>query len=349
MPGELGEPAAASWRSVLAPYASSDMQRATLDLLGTVILFVSVTAVLIVGLGRSSWSCFALVPLAALLLIRLFTIQHDCGHQSFFPSRRLNDWVGRGIGLLTLTPYSAWRQSHAAHHAGSGNLARRGIGDITLLTVPEYHALGSLRKFLYRVYRHPLTLFVIAPSLQYWILYRFPTKNPFRHPREWMSVLGTNASIALLVVAMSQTVGIGIFLAAYAPITMVAASIGIWLFYIQHNFERTYWRDDSTWDFEAAALEGSSLFDLPKLLHWATNNICFHHIHHLASRIPGYRLATCFRENPRLQSVKRIGFREGCACMRLVLWDEEACRLVSFRDYAGRPKTDSSGLCYLRS
>jgi omega-6 fatty acid desaturase (delta-12 desaturase) len=265
-------------------------------------------------------------------MVRLFIIQHDCGHAAFFPSPRANDRLGRLLGVLTLTPYAFWRQEHAVHHATSGNLDRRGIGDVTTLTVDEYRSRSALARLTYRLYRHPLVLFGLGPSFHFLIRHRVPTGNPRRHRHAWLSVLGTNAALAGIGLVMGLTIGLQPFLLAYIPAAIMAASIGVWLFYVQHQFEDTYWQPAARWRFATAALEGSSFYDLPRPLHWATGHIGFHHIHHLCSRIPNYRLAECCARNPELQRfAKRLTLRESLGCARLALWDPEKGRLVSFR------------------
>jgi omega-6 fatty acid desaturase (delta-12 desaturase) len=283
-------------------------------------------------LRSAFWPIFPLVVPAVFLLVRLFIIQHDCGHGSFFASRRANDLLGRALGVLTLTPYTFWRSSHAIHHAGSGNLDRRGPGDITTLTVREYRALSPIRRLLYRIYRHPLVLFGVGPFYLFVIRNRIPTANPFRHPKIWGSILGTNATLAAFVTAMLLTVGGRAFLLAYLPVILLAAATGIWLFYIQHQFEHAYWATSPDWDFHEAALQGSSFYDLPAALHWLTGSIGFHHIHHVCSKIPNYRLRDCFDQNPEFRRVRHLTLRDSLKCAGLALWDEERQLLVAFRE-----------------
>jgi omega-6 fatty acid desaturase (delta-12 desaturase) len=229
-----------------------------------------------------------------------------------------------------MTPYASWRKAHAMHHATSGNLDRRGTGDITTLTVREYLAKRPWRRFTYRLYRNPFVLFGIGPAFQFLIRHRIPMGNPLRNRQEWISVLGTNAAIAAKVVVAVLVVGQWPALFGYVAVVAIGAAIGVFLFYVQHQFEHTYWATDSTWDFHAAALEGSSFYDLPRVLHWITGSIGFHHIHHLSSRIPNYRLRECFEQNPELHSVRRLSLRDSLKCMTLALWDEERGNLLSF-------------------
>ena len=320
-----------SWQEILAPYARSDTRRAVAELLNTGLPFLVLAAALFYGAGRYGWAALPLAVPAAALLVRLFMIQHDCGHGSFFKSRRSNDLLGRTLGVLTLTPYVFWRQSHAIHHATSGNLDRRGIGDVTTLTLREYQALSPWRRLLYRIYRHPLILFGIGPAYLFVIRHRVPTGSPFRHPRIWASILGTDAAIAAVLFLLVLAVGPRAFLLGYLPMILLASSMGVWLFYIQHQFADTYWAAETDWDFRAAALQGSSFYDLPRFLHWLTGYIGFHHIHHLSSKVPSYHLRACFAQNPELREAKRVTLLDSVRCLRLALWDEERRALVPFR------------------
>ncbi len=316
---------------MLAPYARSCPWRASFETVVTAGLFCALMAGTVWGLAYGQWWVLALTPLTAAAVVRLFIIQHDCGHGSFFPWAWANHWLGRCIGVVTLTPYAYWRRSHAAHHATSGNLDRRGMGDIDTLTVREYRALASWQRLKYRCYRHPIVLLGIGPIYQYVIAYRLPFNGNRRDPRNWISTQGTNAAIAAVIAALCVTIGPAPFLLAYLPAALVAGSLGIWLFYVQHQFEAAYWRREPQWDFHEAAIEGSSFYDLPRLLHWVTGNIGFHHIHHLSSKIPCYNLPRCHRGVPELRPARRLGLVESIFCYRLMLWDEERCRLVSLR------------------
>jgi len=271
------------------------------------------------------------VPVAG-FLVRLFIIFHDCGHGSFFRSRRANAWVGGFLGVLTLTPYDAWRRRHAAHHADTGNLeSDRSLGSFWLLTAGEYRALGRWDRFRYRVYRHPLVLFGLGAMFHIIIVQRFPERvPPSLRRREWGSVLVTNAGIALLAAAMIALVGWRSFLLVQLPITAVSAAIGIWLFFVQHHFVDAYWKRPPEWSYHAAALHGSTHYDLPRILQWFTGNIGFHHVHHLNSRIPNYRLEECLTRVPRLGEATKLSLRESFRCMSLALWDESRSALIPF-------------------
>jgi omega-6 fatty acid desaturase (delta-12 desaturase) len=277
----------------------------------------------------------ALAPLTAFFMIRLFIIQHDCGHGSFFQSSRLADIVGTILGVITLTPYHYWKKTHAIHHATSGNLEHRGFGDIDTLTVDEYLRLSRWGRLKYRVYRHPLVLFGVGAVLHFFVRHRLPTIIPAQWKRERRSILYTDLGLALLVTVMGLILGFREFLLVYLPFTLMACSIGVWLFYVQHQFEPTYWEHDSNWMYEDAALEGSSFLRLPKPLQWLTGNIGLHHVHHLSARIPNYRLQEVFDKYPELQRVTTITMWRSLSCMSLALWDERQRRLVRFRE-AGR-------------
>jgi omega-6 fatty acid desaturase (delta-12 desaturase) len=278
------------------------------------------------------WLALLVAVPAAGFLVRLFMIQHDCGHGSFFRHRAANDWVGRIIGALTLTPYDAWRRNHAIHHASSGNLDRRGIGDVATLTVREYLALSRWRRLGYRLYRNPVVLFGLGPAYLFIVQHRLPS-DPHRSGwQSWFSAMATNLGIASIVVTMMWAVGVKPFLLVQLPITLLAASVGVWLFYVQHQFEETYWAGAQAWSKHEAALHGSSHYDLPGVLRWFTANIGVHHVHHLCSNIPYYRLPRVLRDYPELRGVSRLTLLQSFACVRLVLWDEAARRLISFRD-----------------
>jgi acyl-lipid omega-6 desaturase (Delta-12 desaturase) len=319
---------ALGWRELVSQYARADGWRGTFELLSTALPFLLLVAGLFWGLHQGLWEVVFLVVPAAAFLVRLFIIQHDCGHGSFFRSRWANNWLGRFIGVATLTPYAFWKRDHALHHATSGNLDRRGVGDITTLTVREYLARPVLARFFYRLYRNPLVLFVVGPAYQFLIVHRIPRGNV----KSWLSVLGTDAVLAGVVAAVILFLGWRPLVIGYLPVALLAGSIGIWLFYVQHQFADTYWEAAGQWDFEAAAFEGCSLYDLPDFLHWFTGRIGFHHIHHLSIKIPSYRLRAAFDAVPAFQRARRLGIVESFSCARLALWDEARRKLVRFRD-----------------
>jgi len=316
----------------LARYREPNPGRSIVEVLITLVPFVLLWLSMWLSL-RLGYGLYLLLTVpAAGLLVRLFMIQHDCGHGSLFRQRSVNDWVGRVIGVITLTPYDFWRRAHGIHHATSGNLDRRGIGDIDTLTVREYLALSRWRRLVYRLYRHPIVMFGVGPSYLFILRHRLP----FGLTREgwvpWVSTMATNGAIALVVLAMMCWIGVGPFLLVHLPITLVGGAIGVWLFYVQHQFEHTVWSENRTWSFPTAALYGSSHYDLPAVLRWFTANIGVHHVHHLCSRIPFYRLPLALRQHPDLANVGRLTLGQSLACVRLVLWDEAARRLISFRE-----------------
>jgi len=282
--------------------------------------------------GIGYWATLLLAVPAAGLLVRMFMIQHDCGHGSFFRSRWVNDLVGRVIGVFTLTPYDHWRSAHAHHHATSGNLDRRGIGDIDVLTVDEYQALSKWQRVRYRLYRNPLLFFGIGPTYLFVIKQRFPFRSRPEGGRSIASVVFTNLAIAAVFGLAMYLLGVADILMVQIPITLLASSIGVWLFFVQHQFAHTYWERQTEWSFQDASLHGSSYYDLPKVLRWFTADIGIHHVHHLCSKIPNYRLRECVDANPGLADVRKLTLWESLKCMRLTLWDEHAKRLIGFRD-----------------
>ncbi|MDX1413940.1 MAG: fatty acid desaturase, partial [Candidatus Promineifilaceae bacterium] len=239
-------------------------------------------------------------------------------------------------GIFTLTPFHQWRKSHAIHHATAGNLARRDIHDVYTMTVKEYEASTTLEKLRYHFYRNPITLFLIVPMTLFVVIYRFP--NPFLRRKEKLGVLWNDLALLIIVATLSYFIGFRTFLMLYLPVVFVATGVGTWLFYVQHQFEETYWADGEEWDYATAALEGSSYYKLPKILQWFTGNIGFHHIHHLSPRIPNYRLEDCYEDNPELQDVTTLTLSSSLKTATLTLWDEETKRLISFGDLRRRRK-----------
>lgn len=271
-----------------------------------------------------------LSSVAALFLLRLFVLQHDCGHGSFLSTPRKNDLVGCALSLITFTPLYNWRVLHNLHHATSGNLDRRGMGDIWLLTTEEYRAAGSWKKLRYRFYRHPLFLFVIGPGFYFLFRRRFPIKLAPHLKKAKVNVYLTDLAIVLLYGTVGYFFGWGRMLLIAFPIIAISASLGVWLFYVQHHFEGAYWKRHEKWDHFTAGMEGSSYYQLPRWLHWFTADIAVHHIHHIDSRVPNYRLTECMRSHPALAPTKRLGFRESLKLASLTLWDESQGKLVEF-------------------
>ncbi len=322
-------------RSIFArvkAFALPDRKRSIRQLVVTAGTFAALWLGMWLSLRYGYWITLLLAIPAAGFVVRFFMIQHDCGHGSFFQSRRANDIIGHLIGVLTLTPYSYWRGMHAEHHATSGNLDRRGAGDVTTLTVREYLALSWWGRVGYRIYRHPLVLFGLGPIYLFFVKHRLPLDLPLRKIKMWASVLATNVLIAAVLVGLAFLVGPINLLKMQLPITLLASAIGVWLFFIQHQFEGVYWRRENEWQADEAALIGSSYYRLPKVLQWFTASIGLHHVHHLCSRIPNYRLQECLDRVPELKQIPRITLMDSLRCTTLALWDEAAMKMVRFRD-----------------
>jgi omega-6 fatty acid desaturase (delta-12 desaturase) len=324
--------AAREWAQILAKYREPSHARSILELVITGVPFAGLWLLMWATLGLGYWLTLIVAVPTAGFLVRLFMIQHDCGHGAFFRRRAANDWVGRALGALTLTPYDLWRRSHAVHHASSGNLERRGIGDISTLTVEEYLALSRWRRLGYRLYRNPIVMFGLGPAFLFIVQHRLPIGSMRGGVQPWLGTMATNAAIALAILGMMWLVGVTPFLLVHLPITLLAASIGVWLFYVQHQFEETFWAANPAWTMHEAALHGSSHYDLPGILRWFTANIGVHHVHHLCSRIPYYRLPRVLRDHPELGTIGRLTLGQSLGCVRLVLWDERCRRLISFRE-----------------
>jgi len=323
--------AGAEWRRAVGPYLGPNARRASFQLLTT-----------LAPLAAGIWAVHALrtwsLPLALLLavvvagfLVRTFVLMHDCAHGSFFASRRVNDIVGFATGVLTLTPFAQWRRDHALHHASSGDLDRRGHGDVPTLTVREYRARSYRGRLAYRIVRHPAALLLGGP-FHLAVGQRFRGSSVASGPRQIASVWGTNVAIALLLAGGLWAVGWKSVMIAYVLPYYLAALMGVWLFYVQHQFEDAYWAPHERWDYVHAALRGSSHLQLPQPLRWLTANIGLHHVHHVAPRIPNYRLQQCHDANAVFHGSPTVTLRSGTAALRLTLWDEDQRRLVRFRD-----------------
>lgn len=326
-----------TWPVKLSRFRTSNNRRGIFELAITAIPFTIAWALMYWALSHGHVWLYALLILpAAGFLVRLFLIQHDCGHRAFFANKIANDWVGRMISVLTVTPYDHWRRCHAIHHATHGNLARRGVGDVDTLTVDEYLARSHWTRLRYRAYRHPLVMFGIGP----WFVFVFQNRIPAGFMRNgwlpWASTMGTNIAIATACALMIRAVGLTSFMLVHVPVLLLGAAVGVWLFYVQHQFEHSYWERCETWSFHDGALHGSSHYDLPAILKWFTANIGVHHVHHLSSGIPYYRLPTVLREHPELKLVNRLTLLQSLKCVRLSLWDEQARRLISFADLRRR-------------
>ena len=320
---------ARNWVRTLAKYREPSSLRSSFELAISFIPFVVLWGLACWIAPYSYVGAFVISAINSGFLLRLFCIQHDCGHGSFFSNRTLSDWVGRGLGIVTLTPYDVWRQSHMIHHSHSGDLDHRGIGDVMTLTIEEYHQRTPFGRWLYRLYRHPIVMFGLGPSYLFWLQNRLPISFMDKS-RFWVSAMGTNVGIAI-VMALIVWVGGWMALAlVFLPTTLIAATVGVWLFYVQHQFETTEWDENDDWQLHDAALHGSSHYDLPPILRWFTANIGIHHVHHLYSRIPFYRLPEVLRDHEELVDCSRMTLMESFKCARLNLWDAGNRRLVTF-------------------
>jgi acyl-lipid omega-6 desaturase (Delta-12 desaturase) len=329
---------ARAWGRKLAPYRQACRRRSILELVVTAVPFIAAWAMMAVAMSFDHYWLYALLMLpTAGLLVRLFMIQHDCGHSSFFGNRMADDWAGRILGVVTLTPYDHWRRSHAIHHASTGNLDERGIGDIDTLTVEEYRSRSAFGRLKYRLYRNPLVMFGVGPFYMFLLQNRLPVGSMRSGWQPWISTMATNAGFAIAALGLIWLMGWGNFLLVHIPVVTLAATAGVWLFYIQHQFEDTHWAEDGDWDFHQAALHGSSHYDLPPVLRWFSANIGMHHVHHLSSRIPFYRLPEVLRDFPELRDVGRLTLLESLRCVPLALWDERQKRLISFRELRQQP------------
>jgi omega-6 fatty acid desaturase (delta-12 desaturase) len=297
-------------------------------LVTSVAAYLGMSVVMYYALKVSPALTLALAPLAAVFLLRTYIVFHDCSHGSFLPSRRANAWVGTVCGLLVLTPFVRWRHDHAVHHATSGDLDKRGVGDLPTLTVVEYQQRSRRGRLGYRLFRNPLVMFGLGPVFAMIIGPRIISRNA--PPRMRNSVLRTDLALAVIAAALVWAIGIGDLLLLWAPAAVLAGAAGIWLFYVQHQFEDAYWQRSECWSYADAALRGSSFLKLPKSLQFATGNIGYHHIHHLSVRIPNYNLQRAHEENPIFHTVPTLSLRDGLRAVRLKLWDEQRGRLVTF-------------------
>ena len=322
----------AAWLKRLMPYRRPSGWRGVFELLVTIVPFAALwLASWLLVANSIYWGLLLTIPAAGFLL-RLFMIQHDCGHGAFFGRRALDDWLGRVLGVFTLTPYDCWRKTHAIHHASSGNLDARGIGDVHTLTLAEYRALGRWGRLGYWLYRNPVVMFGLGPLYIFVLQQRLPVGVMRGGPLPWISTMATNVAIGVIVLGLIWMLGVIPFLLVQAPIVAVAGTAGVWLFYVQHQFEHTHWSGKPEWQFANAALNGSSFYDLPRPLHWLTANIGIHHVHHLSSRVPYYRLPQVLKDFPELAAIGRISILDSLRGVRLVLWDEAQKRLISFRE-----------------
>jgi omega-6 fatty acid desaturase (delta-12 desaturase) len=319
---------AENWRQIIEKYQAPAVRRGVWQILNTLVPYLALWGVIRLLLPISFWLTIPVAVLAGGFLVRLFIIFHDCGHGSFFPGRKANEIVGFIAGVLTFSPYRQWTREHAIHHATSGDLDRRGTGDIWTLTVQEYLESSRWRRFAYRLARNPFVLFGIGPLYVFLIKHRFAGAKA--GPRERKSVHWTNAGMVLVGLCLSCVVGLKAYLILQVIIIAVAGGAGMWLFYVQHQFEEVHWERGEDWDYAAAALEGSSFYKLPKILQWFSGNIGFHHIHHLGPSIPNYNLERCHRAEPMFQKVKAITLFSSLKSLTYRLWDEQRQKLVGY-------------------
>jgi len=316
------------WQEVLAPYAQPDLGRSLLDLATSVVPYLGLMVAMYFALGVSYLLVLAIAIPASGFLVRTFVLFHDCSHGSFLPSRRANAWLGVVLGLFVYSPFLRWRHDHAIHHATSGDLDRRGGGDVRTLTVAEYHAMAWRPRLAYRLFRNPVLMFGVGPIVALLVGPRLVARDA--RPRLRRSVIGTNIALAVLVSALCWLLGWSTFLLIQAPTVMLAGSFGIWLFYVQHQFEDAYWENTGEWTYADAALRGSSYLKLPKVLQFFSGNIGLHHVHHLNSRIPNYNLQRAHDESNLFAAVPVLTFWDAVRAVRLKLWDEDTGRLVTF-------------------
>ncbi len=323
-------------KDAIAPYARPDVGRSMLDLATSVVPYVALSVLGYLLVGSSPLAALAIAPLAAGFLLRTYIMFHDCAHGSFLPTKRGNVWLGRALGLVVWTPYAKWKHDHAVHHATAGDLDRRGTGDVTTWTVEEYRSKTWKGRLGYRLFRNPLVMFGLGPIWGLMIQPRRTGKTDRTRLRN--SVHLTNAVLLVMLGAIIWAVGIEAWLLVQFPSMFLAAAAGVWLFYVQHQFEDAYWESGETWKYDDAALKGSSYLDLPQPLQWFSGNIGLHHVHHLSARVPNYNLQSAHDALPVFQSVPRLSLVDGLKASRLKLWDSERGRLVTFAEAAAPPE-----------
>jgi len=327
-------------RAALKPYSHASIPCSVWQLVNSLVPFFLLWGLAAyLYLNYSFWPLLIITPLAAGFMVRAFIIFHDCCHGSFFQSKAANDWVGRLLGLLVFTPYDHWKHNHSVHHATAGNLDKRGVGDVQTWTVDEYRSKAWYARLGYRLMRHPLVLLTVGPLLVFTIGHRFWTSTSGRS--EKLSVVFTNIALVLILALLMLLIGWRAFLAVQLPLLWIASICGVWLFYVQHNFDGTYWERSQSWDFYKAGLMGSSYYKLPALLNWFTGNIGFHHIHHLAPKIPNYYLRRALASAPIFQQVRPLTIWRSLKSLGYRLWDEEQKMMVGFSALASRQPRSS--------
>lgn len=328
---EKGKTPLPAWIKATRAYEQADTHKALWQLVNTLVPYALLWYLMIrtIQLGYPYWLTLALAVPAGGLLVRIFIFFHDAGHGSFFTSRTANTLVGYLTGILTFSAYEAWRHNHGVHHATAGNLDRRGVGDVWTMTVEEYRAAPRRTQLTYRFIRHPATLLILGPLFSFLIGPRWPGKHD--GPRQRLSIYITDLALIAIWVLAALTIGLRTYILIQLPVLMIGGAVGIWLFYVQHQFQGVYWARQAEWSPLRAALEGSSFYKLPKVLQWFSGNIGFHHLHHIRPRIPNYHLETCYRAIPELQTVKPLTLRESLKSLRMNLYDEQQRKMVSFR------------------
>jgi omega-6 fatty acid desaturase (delta-12 desaturase) len=318
------------WREALAPYVRPSLGRSLLEIATSVAPYLALSVLMYVALDVSYLITLALAVPAAGFLLRTYIVFHDCAHGSFLPSKRANAWVGAVLGLIVYAPFLSWRHSHAVHHATAGDLDRRGVGDVLTMTVAEYQASSRRRRLGYRLFRNPVVMFGIGPIYALMLQPRLVSRSA--RPRIRRSVFATDIVLGALLGTLCWRLGWREYLLVQMPSALLAGSAGVWLFYVQHQFEDTYWQSAGHWSYADAALRGSSHLKLPKVLQFFTGNIGLHHVHHLNARIPNYNLQRAHDENPIFHDVPTLSLWDGLRAVRLKLWDEDRRRLVTFAE-----------------
>jgi len=328
---ENGNDAQIALQAAMRQYERPNLLKALWQLTNTFIPYIILCALMYLSYKANFpyWITIGLGIVASGLLVRIFIFFHDCAHQSFFPSRKANVVFGYICGVLTFTPYEEWRKSHGWHHNTAGDLDRRGQGDVWTLTAEEYRAATKLTRFRYRFFRNPFVLLLLGPAYLFLVSYRYPHKGSKK--RQSTSVLVTNAAIAAIILVASLTIGFKAYALIQFPVIFFSGAIGVWLFYIQHQFEGVYWSRHEQWDPTRASLYGSSYYKLPVVIQWFTGNIGLHHIHHLRARIPNYNLPRAYGDAKSFLNVNPLTIRKSIACLHLKLWDEKRQELVGFK------------------
>ncbi len=319
-----------SWREVILKYAQPCLRSSLWQFTNSLIPYFGLLFLMYLSLQVSYFLTLFLSVFAAAFMVRLFIIFHDCGHGSFFKSSKLNNSIVIFLGILTFTPYGKWHRAHKIHHTTVGNLDKRGTGDVWVLTVDEFKNISKWKRMFYRVYRNPFIMFLIGSPLIFLGLNRLTNRHLNRNER--MNVYFTNLTLLLILVAMYFTIGLKAYLMIQLPVIMVGSVMGVWLFYVQHQFEGVHWYRQEDWDYKTVALQGSSFYKLPKVLQWFSGNIGFHHIHHLSPKIPNYKLAKCHKENEIFSEINAITLWASLKYMKLRLWNEQSRQLIGFKE-----------------